>query len=650
MDENKCLSIWLLVGVLCAALALKLGLLLGGVVVFDSDEAVVGLMAACILPMAQGQKEEQDTGRTALHLAAAGGHIETAEFLIEKGAEVNARDINGNTPLHEAAARGHDGTALMLIGKGAEVNAKNKDGITPVELAAQNGHQKMVEVLLTNGAEVDGGQDKPQFAVTLSNGVEVEYLGFSEWDEDRLCWWGPDGERTSIAGVYEADVDGLGTVLAFRLGPGEVQLNGRTFQGPGAILLSRIWRIGDSNVWLVTLNENRRFVNLELDIKLLNSWESTGPAAVRAEDFRRDSLARPAVARGGGMFHLLEDGEDYFRLGFYGRGDEEVRSLEALTQEGQLIAVSSSGRNPWRFTGASLEELGSFRWERRRIENQVSVKFRNISLIGGRKAEMVIEVDGADYEKRQKMSASRHNMSVLGMAMINYRQAHSGIMPEGLDTEVLGPYLEDDKGGVMDWIKANVQYLSKGMDVKGMAAPIAGRTPAAYDKVRLKENEGTVILFIDGSVRWVGRDELSRYGTDPERIVRGERLQYSAEKLTRLGSAVLRYADDHEQVLPSSLTEAVFSPYITESQDGVETYAWLTENVQYILKGRQISEIRDIFQSPAAYDRNLLKVDEGTNVLFLDKSVRFILKGDLGKYGIEGDKEVGGWMSKEVRR
>ena len=117
--------------------------------------------------------------------------------------------------------------------------------------------------------------------------------------------------------------------------------------------------------------------------------------------------------------------KDAFRLNFYGRGYEEVRSLEALTQEGQLIAVSSN-YDTWTFSRSVLEDLGGFQWERRRIADSVSVKFRNISLIGGRKAEMVIEIDEAEYVKRQKMSTSLHNMSVLGMALINYRQAHIG--------------------------------------------------------------------------------------------------------------------------------------------------------------------------------------------------------------------------------
>ena len=37
---------------------------------------------------------------TALHLAAAKGNVEVADFLISKGASVHVKDENSKTPLH----------------------------------------------------------------------------------------------------------------------------------------------------------------------------------------------------------------------------------------------------------------------------------------------------------------------------------------------------------------------------------------------------------------------------------------------------------------------------------------------------------------------------------------------------------------------
>ena len=62
------------------------------------------------------------------------GQIETAELLLQHGADINGRNRDGNTALHLAIFLGHAGTAELLIKNGADVNRKNSDGATPVDL------------------------------------------------------------------------------------------------------------------------------------------------------------------------------------------------------------------------------------------------------------------------------------------------------------------------------------------------------------------------------------------------------------------------------------------------------------------------------------------------------------------------------------
>lgn len=49
----------------------------------------------------------QFTNQTALHWAAADGHLDIVRLLIQRGAEINATHVAGYTALHEAAQRGH---------------------------------------------------------------------------------------------------------------------------------------------------------------------------------------------------------------------------------------------------------------------------------------------------------------------------------------------------------------------------------------------------------------------------------------------------------------------------------------------------------------------------------------------------------------
>jgi cytohesin len=90
---------------------------------------------------------------TPLHWAAT--RAEVAEFLIAKGADVNAKDKNLVTPLHRAASGNGLRVAEILIAKGADVNAKDSRGRTPLHDAAGRGNDQMVELLITAGAQVD---------------------------------------------------------------------------------------------------------------------------------------------------------------------------------------------------------------------------------------------------------------------------------------------------------------------------------------------------------------------------------------------------------------------------------------------------------------------------------------------------------------
>ena len=73
---------------------------------------------------------------TALHLAAANGHVDVVKVLIQNGADVNAVDEYKFTALHLAARHGHVDIAKVLIENGADVNAVQKDKCTALHITA----------------------------------------------------------------------------------------------------------------------------------------------------------------------------------------------------------------------------------------------------------------------------------------------------------------------------------------------------------------------------------------------------------------------------------------------------------------------------------------------------------------------------------
>ena len=74
-------------------------------------------------------------GTSDLHTAATKGDIATITRLLDRGADIEARDENGETPLHRAAWKGANDILDTLIRRGADAHAKNNKGETPLDVA-----------------------------------------------------------------------------------------------------------------------------------------------------------------------------------------------------------------------------------------------------------------------------------------------------------------------------------------------------------------------------------------------------------------------------------------------------------------------------------------------------------------------------------
>ncbi|CAE7885276.1 ANKRD28, partial [Symbiodinium microadriaticum] len=90
--------------------------------------------------------------------AAYWGWLEEAERLVNQRAALEEcrveRDWLGKTPLAYAAWQGRAEVAQYLLQQGAAVDAKDKDGETPLALAARYGQSRLVDLLVTHGADV----------------------------------------------------------------------------------------------------------------------------------------------------------------------------------------------------------------------------------------------------------------------------------------------------------------------------------------------------------------------------------------------------------------------------------------------------------------------------------------------------------------
>ena len=97
-----------------------------------------------------------DDESTALHLAARRGYAEIARFLLDNGADVNARDKRKSTPLHEASTEGHAEVVRVLMEHGVDITARNDAGNHPVILAFAWGRVEVSRVFLEFGVDPMG--------------------------------------------------------------------------------------------------------------------------------------------------------------------------------------------------------------------------------------------------------------------------------------------------------------------------------------------------------------------------------------------------------------------------------------------------------------------------------------------------------------
>lgn len=95
----------------------------------------------------------QDRGRTALHIAAFQGDLNTVKLLVDRGSSLSKREKSGRTPFFLACSNGHLETARFLMSAlqdqgDSDINEAMNDGRTPLSKAAGRGHLGIVKILL----------------------------------------------------------------------------------------------------------------------------------------------------------------------------------------------------------------------------------------------------------------------------------------------------------------------------------------------------------------------------------------------------------------------------------------------------------------------------------------------------------------------
>jgi ankyrin repeat protein len=105
-------------------------------------------IAALLVERGAQVRARDKRGFTALHYAAQNGMNDTARLLLDRGATVDARaGTGGYTPLHLAIIASRDDTALLLVERGASLTQRTGQGFTALDIAMSRNEDKLAAAI-----------------------------------------------------------------------------------------------------------------------------------------------------------------------------------------------------------------------------------------------------------------------------------------------------------------------------------------------------------------------------------------------------------------------------------------------------------------------------------------------------------------------
>jgi ankyrin repeat protein len=123
--------------------------------------------------------EKDSTGTTALISAVKNGHPEIVQLLLAKGADPNIQEDGGlkATALMQAASSNNVSITSNLINRGANVDATDVNGDTAINWATFNGNVDVMKLLVQNGVDLE---------IKSKHGMPVD-VAFRLWHADSVA-------------------------------------------------------------------------------------------------------------------------------------------------------------------------------------------------------------------------------------------------------------------------------------------------------------------------------------------------------------------------------------------------------------------------------------------------------------------------------
>ncbi len=193
----------------------------GGTSPHPAPAATGGRLVSGLLALVLCTGAGAATAQSPLIEAVKQGDGAAVHSLLDRGAAVNAPEIDGTTALHWAVHRDDGDIASLLIDAGADVTAVNRYGVAPIALASLNGSAPMLARLLVAGADANRAQPEGETALmTAARTGQVESVRLlmdhgadvnaaEQWrGQTALMWAAAEGHAAAVRELvsHRADV------------------------------------------------------------------------------------------------------------------------------------------------------------------------------------------------------------------------------------------------------------------------------------------------------------------------------------------------------------------------------------------------------------------------------------------------------------
>ena len=167
-----------------------------------------------------GNGEEGIHPGVRLMYSANENDLEGIREVLDSGVSVNFRDIDDRTALHVAACQGLTDVVSLLLEKGAEVDAKDRWGSTPLADAIFYKNNDVIKLLEQNGAKplmapmhVHHAREVPEYEI---NPKELDFTNSVEITKGTFCsaFW--RGTEVAVKKLGEDVITDEEKVKAFR--------------------------------------------------------------------------------------------------------------------------------------------------------------------------------------------------------------------------------------------------------------------------------------------------------------------------------------------------------------------------------------------------------------------------------------------------